>query len=281
VKLAIGQIRVVGGRPDENLARAARAIAEAKQHGATVVLLPEALDCGWTDPSSRTLAGGIPDGTACRRLRVAAKENDIFVCAGLIERAGEALFNAAVLIAPSGEVLLHHRKIHELEMAHDLYACGDRLTIARTPLGVVGVMICADAFAPGLCLSRTLGTMGAQLILSPCAWAVPFDHDQQRDPYGALWRHSYGPVAREFRLVIAGASNVGEITAGPWTGRQCIGCSLVVGADGAPLLEGPYGREADVLLIAEFGMSAPVDEKSCVGIEPTITQRMSRARIVS
>ena len=63
---------------------------------------------------------------------------------------------------------------------------------------------------PGFPVSRSLGMMGAQIILSPCAWAVPADRDPVREPYGALWRDSYSPVAREFGLWIAGVSNVGR-----------------------------------------------------------------------
>jgi predicted amidohydrolase len=112
-------------------------------------------------------------------------------------------------------------------------------------------MICADAFAPGHVISRTLGLMGAKLILSPCAWAVPADHDNVREPYGQLWGDSYGPVCREFKLWIAGASNVGQIASGPWAGRKCIGCSLLVGPDGQQLLMGPYGENAETILYAD------------------------------
>ncbi|MBN8248871.1 MAG: carbon-nitrogen hydrolase family protein, partial [Verrucomicrobia bacterium] len=192
----------------------------------------------------------IPDGAPCRDLRQAARQHRIWVCAGLTERAGPQVFNAAVLISDSGEVVLHHRKINELDFARDLYACGDRVAVADTPLGRLGLMICADAFVPGHPISRTLGAMGAQLILSPSSWAVPADHDPVREPYGGLWRDSYGPVAREFGLWIAGCSNVGPITGGPWAGRRCIGCSLLVDPSGQPVLEGPYGADAEALLMA-------------------------------
>jgi hypothetical protein len=72
----------------------------------------------------------------------------------------------------------------------------------------------------------------------PSAWAVPAEHDNQKEPYGALWLENYAPVARDFRLWIAGASHVGWITGGPWHGRKCIGCSLVVGPSGEPVLRG-------------------------------------------
>ncbi len=147
LKLALAQMPVIGGQRDENLRCAVQHIADAAQAGAEIVLLPEALDCGWCHSSALNDAGSIPHGDACLRLREAARTQRIYVCAGLIERSGELLFNSAVLISPEGEVLLHHRKINELTMAHHLYACGDRLAVAHTPLGTLGLMICADGFA--------------------------------------------------------------------------------------------------------------------------------------
>ena len=93
--------------------------------------------------------------------------------------------------------------------------------------------------------------MGEQVILWACEWAMPADHDDWRDQYGAIWRESYGAAARDFRLWIAGCSNVGWITDGPWQGRKCIGCSLVVGPDGVPVRRGPYGVDAETLLFVD------------------------------
>lgn len=250
-KLALLQMRVEGGAKAANLARAERFIERAAADGAQVALLPEALNLGWTHRSARLEADEIPDGLTCDRLRAAARRHAVFVCAGLIERAGPRRYNSAVLISPEGEVLLHHRKLNELDIAHDLYATGDRLGVARTPLGTLGLMICADGFATGQVVSRTLGLMGADVILSPCAWAVPADHDDTREPYGQLWLENYGAVARDFQMWVAGCSNVGWITDGPWRGRQCIGCSLVVGPQGEPMLRGPYGVEAETILFID------------------------------
>jgi predicted amidohydrolase len=247
-KLALAQMRVEGGVKETNLTRAEMLIDRAAADGAHAVLLPEALNLGWTHGSARTDADPIPGGATCTRLRAAAQRHAVFVCAGLIERSGACCFNSAVLIDPQGGILLHHRKLNELDIAHALYANGDRLGVVDTAIGRIGVMICADAFASGQVVSRTLGMMGANVILSPCAWAVPADHDNVRDPYGRLWLENYGPVARDFRMWIAGCSNVGPITDGPWRGRNCIGCSLIMGPDGEPVLRGPYGVEAETIL---------------------------------
>jgi predicted amidohydrolase len=253
-KLALAQMLVEGGRKEENVRRAVERIHRASLTGAQIVVLPEALTLGWTHRSAQTEGDEIPGGWSCEKLREAARENGVYVCAGLIERSAESVFNAAVLIDPRGEVILHHRKLNELEIAHDFYAAGDRLAVSATPLGTVGVMICADAFVRGQVVSRTLGLMGADIILSPCAWAVPADHDNSREPYGQLWLDNYCPVARDFRLWIAGVSNVGWLTDGPWKGRKCIGCSLVVAPDGRKTLMGPYGSDADRILFMDIAL---------------------------
>lgn len=252
MNLALAQMLVEPGRPEDNLARAENRIEQAVESGARAVLLPECLDCGWAHPSAFEMAMEVPHGRSAQRLIAAARRHRVFVCVGLVERAGDRLFNAALLIDSEGRVLLHHRKIHELDFARELYATGDRLGVANTPWGRIGVMICADGFAPGQVISRSLVMMGARIILSPCAWAVPADHDNHRDPYGAIWMENYGAVCREAGVTIAGCSNVGPITAGPWEGRPCIGCSLVMGPGGTTLARGTYGVLADEIIPVEL-----------------------------
>ena len=83
---------------------------------------------------------------------------------------------------------------------------------------------------------------------------MPADHDQQADPYGQTWRNVYQPVAREFSVWIVGVSNVGTINAGPWAGRHCIGCSLVIDAGGNEVLQGPYGVDAETILYVDVSL---------------------------
>jgi predicted amidohydrolase len=251
MKLALVQMRVEPGEAEANLAHAEQLTREAAESGAQIVLLPEALPFGWMDFSSQSLADEIPNGKYAASLVELARELRIYLCAGLVERSGPKIFNAAVFISPKGEVLLHHRKIYELGIAHACYALGDRLGIVDTDLGRIGLMICADGFAPGQVIGRTLALMGAQIILSPCAWAVPPDYDNVAKPYGKLWIDNYGPVAREYGVWIAGCSNVGPIQSGPWAGHKCIGCSLVIGPDGETKARGTYGENAQEIIFVD------------------------------
>ncbi len=251
-KLALAQMLVEGGEPDRNLSRAGDRITEAASQGADFVLLPETMDLGWTHSSAKTGAQPIPDGTAFQQLAKFAAEHRVHLCAGLTERDGDDVFNSAVIIDDTGKLLLKHRKLNELEIGHEYYTQGDRLNVCRTRFGTIGLMICADGFAKDCVVSRSLGYMGADLILSPSAWAVPADHDNSATPYGQLWRDSYIPVAREFSMWIASASNVGPITDGPWKGRKCIGCSLVIDANGYEIVQGPYGESAETILYVDI-----------------------------
>jgi predicted amidohydrolase len=158
------------------------------------------------------------------------------------------ILSRAPPISSAGNLLLKHRKLNELDIGHDLYMQGDRLNVASTELGTIGVLICADAFADGHVLLRSLGYMGADVILSPSAWAVPPGHDNAKDPYGDIWRVPYRSTARDFQLWVAGVSNVGPIVDGPWRDWNCIGCSLVFDPAGNEILQAPYGPEADVIL---------------------------------
>ena len=246
--LAMGQMRVVGGDAQGNLARAVRMIEQAAAEGAAIIVLPECLDLGWTHPSAHELAAPIP-GDHSAVLCNAARATGIYVVAGLVERDGAQLYNAAILIAPDGTILLKHRKINELDFARDLYVIGDSLSVAHTALGGIGVDICADNLPESLSIGRTLADMGAQIILAPSAWAVKGDHDNLKEPYGGLWQGAFTTLAKQRGVTIVGVSNVGTVDGGQWAGRVCVGCSLAVGSTGDVIAQGEYNASAESLIL--------------------------------
>jgi predicted amidohydrolase len=259
----MAQTLVEGGKPEANLARAATRIGEAAGQGCQLVVLPECLDLGWTHPSTRQLAQPIP-GPHSDRLIHAAREHGAFVAAGLVERAGDRFYNSAILVDPQGKILLLHRKINELGIAHHLYAVGDRLGVVETELGTLGLNICADNFSNSLAIGHVLARMGAQLILSPSAWVVDADHDNAAQPYGARWRTSYAELSRLYDITVVGVSNVGWVSDGPWKGRKTIGCSLAMGPGGNILAQGPYGVAAEALITVTVDPRPPVAQGTLI-----------------
>ena len=256
-KLGMGQLLVKGGDLQGNLQRATRMIAEAGRRDCRVVVLPECLDIGWTDPAARDLAQPIP-GSTSDSIAGAAKEASIYVAAGLTERAGDRIYNAAILVSPEGEVLAKHRKINVLGIAQDLYSIGNVLSVSETPLATIGIDICADNFPDSLVFAHSLARMGCNLLLSPSAWAVDADHDNEKTPYGGTWLQGYTLLGELYNLTTVGVSNVGWMTGGPWKGRKCIGCSLAVGPGGKVLAQGPYGEYAEDLVVVEIEPAAPI-----------------------
>jgi len=247
-KLAIVQMRVDGGSRIKNLERAGERIKEAANNNAEIILLPEAMDLGWTDPSSLKEAQPVPCGETSNFLTEMAKKYKVYICSGLTEKDGEKVYNSAIIIDPVGEIILKHRKINELDIGHPYYNLGNRLNVVGTEYGTLGLMICADATASDHVLTQSLAYMGADIILSPSSWAMPSEHDNQKEPYGDTWRNAYVPVAKAFRIWIASASNVGWMTGGPWKGWKAIGSSMVVNPDGKEVLNGPYGVDADTIM---------------------------------
>ena len=252
----MAQMLVEGAQPLANLERAEEFVRDAGSKCCHLVVLPECLDLGWTDPSARQLAQPIP-GPHTELLAQSAMKAGVFVVAGLVERAGDHLYNAAVLIDPRGQSLLVHRKINELDIAHDLYSIGDRLAVAHTELGTLGISICADNFPNSLAIGHVLARMGAQILLSPSAWAMDADHSIQ-DPFGERWRHAYGELGRLYDLPVIGVSNVGWLTDGPWKGRKAVGRSLATNCRGEIVAEGPYGESAEALIVVDVELRQPL-----------------------
>lgn len=247
IVIGMGQMLVEGGNLKGNLMRAEAMIKKAAHQGCEVVILPECLDVGWTHPTARKMAQPIP-GPITDFLATAARTNDIHVVAGITERAGDRLYNSAVLIDNNGTILHLHRKINELGIAQNLYSIGDRLGVVKTSFGTVGIDICADNFSTSLAIGHTLCRMGAHFIFSPSCWVVEATHDQQQNPYGAAWRDSHRQLAYYYGITMVSVSSVGELNDGPWKKRKAIGCSLAIGPGGTPLAQAPYGVAAAELV---------------------------------
>lgn len=241
------QMEVKGNQVEPNLCNAEKWLREAAAGGADLAILPECMDIGWTHPGSKVNASPIPGGLVYDRMSSLARELGMYICSGITEKENGKVYNAAVLIDNHGRLLLKHRKINELDIGKPYYAMGDRLNVVDTSLGRLGLMICADAIVEDNSITTALARMGPDIILSPCAWAVPPGFKNDIEPYGDLWREAYMPVAEHFATYIIGVSNVGHMSDGPWAGWDCIGASLAIDRQGREIVQLPFGREAEKL----------------------------------
>jgi len=264
LRVGMGQLLVEGGEPDRNLHRAAQMIAEAAAQGCNVVLLPETLDFAWTHPSALTEAQPIP-GIYSNRLCEEAIRHQVYVCAGLTERAADGrVYNAALLINPQGEILTKYHKINLLTVEQPYYAVGQTLNVVDTPLGKIGVNICADNFIDGLSIGHTLARMGAEFILSPSSWTVDYSITEEHDPYREKWVKPYSILARLYNLAVVGTTSVGYIVGGPYEGKKSIGCSLAVDASGIRA-QGKFNEFAGDLVVVDIPRPVRAEKGTQIG----------------
>ena len=259
----MGQLLVEGGEPERNLARAGDIVKEAAEKDCDLVLLPECLDLAWTHPSAKTEAQPIP-GPYSDILCGLAKTHNLYLCAGLTELSGDKVYNAAVFISPSGDILLKYRKINVLTVAQDIYSIGQTLSTAETSFGVVGVNICSDNYIDSLEIGHTLARMGAQIILSPSSWTVDYSTIEGDVPYGEKWLMPYQTLAIAHDLVVVSATAVGVIVGGVYEGRKMVGCSLAVNKDGV-IAEGKYNEFAGQLIVTDITIPPPRTLGTAIG----------------
>lgn len=250
------QMKVVFNELDKNVLHASELVKEAAQKGAEICVLPECLDLGWGNTKAPKLSFPIP-GKVSDAYCAMAKENQVYIVAGLTEKCGERVYNAALLISDKGEILHKHRKINVLTGVEDVYSIGDRIAVTETPLGTIGIDICADNAVQSLSIGHTLARMGAQMILSPSAWAVTPDRDVEKEPYGQEWHTPYSELSGIYNIPVIGVSNVGQVTDGTWNGWKAIGNSIAYDSDGKVLKILPYGENAECVEIVEISVQKP------------------------
>jgi predicted amidohydrolase len=253
MKLGLGQLLVEGGEPERNFERAAKMIGKAAAKGCDIILLPETIDFAWTHPSSLTESQPIPGRFSdffCQQ----AVEQQIYICVGLTEKTPECNYNTALLIDDRGNILLKHRKINLLEVEFPFYEVGQKLEVVNTPLGRIGVNVCADNYGDALHIGHTLARMGAQIILSPSSWTVDYHVTEIDEPYHEKWFKPFHHLASMHDIIVASATSVGYIVGGPYEGKKKVGKSLVVDKSGI-LVEGMFNEFAGELKTVELQLT--------------------------
>ena len=256
VRIGMIQMNVEYHDPMHNLAHAENLVAQAAAMGAEICILPECMDLGWATPDAIAYAQPVP-GTISSRLCEIARMHQVWLVSGLTERSDNKLYNAALLISNEGKILLKHRKINILSDVEYMYRVGDRLCVADTPFGVIGISICADNLSPSLCLGHSLARMGAQLLLSPSAWAVTPDRNVITHPYGQEWHSPYSTLSKLYHIPVIGVSNVGDMPHGVWKGWKAIGNSIAYDSDGTCVAVLPYGVDAETVHVIEVTVQQP------------------------
>ncbi|HJT31887.1 MAG TPA: carbon-nitrogen hydrolase family protein [Pirellulales bacterium] len=239
IKIAGVQIDVAIGDRELNLSRIESALRETAKHGARLTVFPECALTGYCFDSlaeAKPFAEPIP-GPSTQRLSQLCGELDAFAVYGLLEADGQRVFNAAVLLGPSG-VVASYRKIHLPFLGVDRFTTpGDRpFVVSRAGDLRLGMNICYDGSFPEA--ARVMALEGADVIALPTNW-----------PPGAECTADFviNTRAMENHVYYAAVNRVGTER-----GFRFIGKSKICGPSGCVLAEAPHEDEA--ILYAEVDL---------------------------
>ena len=254
VKVAVCQTRCVDSDVEGNIQRITRAVEEAAKKRAQIAAFPEAVFIGWVNAAAHELAEPIP-GRFSEIVCQLAREHKIMISIGLTEKVEGGVYDSMILVGSDGEILLKHRKINTLvELLTPPYLQGNKedLSVFDTPLGRIGVMVCADSFIEEH--HQIMASLKPQLLLIPYGWAA---ERKEWPAHGKKLEETVSAIARNVGAATVGPNLIGEITTGSWKGKTYEGHSVVADSTGNIIAIGKDNEEevliTDIFIPGERG----------------------------
>ncbi|MSS71893.1 MAG: carbon-nitrogen hydrolase family protein [Candidatus Latescibacteria bacterium] len=171
ILVATASLRGDGGPRtiDMNLKAAERLLDRAAAMKPDIVCLPETFPTiGVTVPKALEVAEPVP-GPTVDRIGALARRHGMYIVCPLLERRGDRVYNAGVLIDRQGRVAGVYHKVHptigELESG---VTPGQRVEVFETDFGRVSVLICFDVMSPERW--REAKALGAEVLFWPSAY---------------------------------------------------------------------------------------------------------------
>lgn len=240
MKVAAVQMDVKILDKQRNLEKALANLEAAASAGAKLIVFPECALSGYCFESKEEawpVSESVP-GPSTEKLASAAKRLDCTAVVGMLERAGERIFNSAVVVSPQG-ILGTYRKVHLLHLGIDRFdAPGDKpFPVFSSSHARLGVNICFDCSFPES--GRLVKLNGAQVLCIPTNWPIGSDS----------WEHTPKVRATENHVVVIAADRVGEER-----GFRFAGHSQIVDFTGKVLAEA--GETEETILYGEVDLAA-------------------------
>ncbi|EHK9546759.1 N-carbamoylputrescine amidase [Vibrio alginolyticus] len=253
---------------EDNLAKAKKAIREAAQNGANVILPQELFAtpyfCKKQEAKYFELAEETANSHLIQEMSALAKELGVVIPVSYFEKAGNTFFNSLVMIDADGTVLDNYRKSHIPDgpgySEKYYFSPGDTgFKVWQTKFGKFGAGICWDQWFPEL--ARSLALHGAEAIFYPTAIGSE-PQDPTLDSRDHWQRTMQGHSAANLVPVIA-SNRVGtEVDDGIET--TFYGCSFITDHTGAKIAEAP--REGETIIYAEIDLATTAKARHAWGL---------------
>lgn len=171
--ISLGQMDVLLGQPEQNLAKVRSLCAEAATRGSDWLVLPELWSTGYDLENAGIYATPTDQGIFAEICHLAQK-HQLYLLGSCLSRMGEGGYgNTLTVFTPDGTVAGEYSKIHlfRLMQEEQFLTPGNQLVLAETPWGKVGLTICYDLRFPEL--FRTYALQGAKIVVVPAEWPHP------------------------------------------------------------------------------------------------------------
>ena len=245
-----------------NLAAAHRLLEQAAAGGARLAVLPENFAAmGRRDLAALGRAEAEGSGPILPWLRQTARDLQLWIVAGTIPLPPDGQPSAkahacSLLIDAQGQRAARYDKLHlfDVDVADargryresDDYAFGNRVVVADTPVGRLGLTVCYDLRFPEL--YSLLREAGAELISAPAAFTAVTG--------AAHWQVLLRARAIETQCYVLAAGQGGSHPGG----RETFGHSAIIDPWGRLLAEEPVG-EAVLLATPDAAEQAQIRQR--------------------
>jgi predicted amidohydrolase len=174
LRFALAHLAPIPGDLAHNRRLVETAITTAARVGADWIVTPELIIPGYTfaDRIGTEWILPQPDPWMMHVRELAARRGmTVFLSHPEQDRRSKKLYNSVFVIAPDGTIAGTHRKINTLRIGSESWSSPGEyaMPVTAQPLGNVGILICADAFSPGI--AGSLKAQGARMLVSSAAWA--------------------------------------------------------------------------------------------------------------
>ena len=167
--------------PTPNVCALTHMVAQAKAAGATLVVLPE-YGFGW-DQKVYEPAPTVGDNPATNTawpqtlfiptFAKLAKQHKIYLVIHLTTKKGSSpviAYNTQVAFDPTGKVIGVHHKFNLWDEEPKTLTPGTDVSVFTSPLGKVGLLICADIYGSNPLHAKLIKTLKARIIAFSAHW---------------------------------------------------------------------------------------------------------------
>ena len=177
-------------------------VAQAKKAGAYFVVLPEyalGKDQKYYEPvpkvgSNPGVDPSWPSTTFIKQFSQTAKQQNVYLVFNVATYSATKVYhNTLVAFNPGGGVAAVHHKFNLFGNEKNSLTAGSNVTTFKTPLGAMGLLICADIYGSSYLRGKLKNQLGARVVAIASYWTVANSVNWYKK-YTSQW-NVYGIVA--------------------------------------------------------------------------------------